>query len=240
MKLPHGALEEVVEGVFVAMPNPGEGTMGVVVTSGVKIAIDTSSYDGFARMVKQAIDLQFPGPWRFVITTHSHFDHVGGNQVFATPIIASTLTAERMRAFTPEWLHENTQRWLQDGVLDGRLLESPHIVMPELLFDKKLTVRLADLSLQITRLGGHSEDSSVVYIPERKVLFAADLIFNDKPAATAEADLAQWQRSLRRLQKLPVEFVIAGHGPPGGPELLAAQLDEIDALIAKEVMPDES
>lgn len=235
MKLAHGVIEEVADGLFVAEPNPGEGTMGIIVTSEGKIAIDTTSYSAFARMVKDAIDASYAGPWRYVINTHSHFDHVAGNAVFDAPVVANTLTETNMREFSPQWIQENTQRWIEQGLLDEKLLQNPRIVMPQIVYENRLTIRLDDLSLHITRLGGHSEDSSVVYIPERQTLYAADLVFNGKKAGTAGADLEQWRQSLGYLQNLEVQTVVAGHGPPGGRELLTAQQDEINMLIANQV-----
>lgn len=240
MNLTHGTIEQVSDGLYVATPNPGEGTMGVVVSACGKVAIDTSAYVPFASNTKRTIDSKFPGPWRYVVTTHSHFDHIGGNIAFSAPIIASSLTESYMSAFTPEWIEENTNSWLEKGLLDERLFEKATVRMPDILYEEKLTLRLDDVSLQIMRLGGHSVDSSVVYIPERRALFAADLVFNGKPAATTEADLKQWQQSLRQLQELPLDFVIAGHGPPGGPELLTQQLAEIDDLIAANEATNEA
>lgn len=235
MRLAHGVIEEVANGLFVATPNPGEGTMGVIVTSKGKIAIDTTSYNGFARMVMDAIDAHYRGPWRFVINTHSHFDHVGGNEVFDAPIVANTLTETAMREFSPQWIKENVQRWIKKGLLDEKLLQSPRIVMPHIVYENSLTIRLDNLSLHVTRLGGHSEDSSVVYIPERQTLYAADLVFSGREAGTTGADLEQWRQSLDQLQKLEAQTVVAGHGPPGGRELLTSQRDEINTLIANQM-----
>ena len=230
MELPHGTIEELTDGVFACTPNPGEGTMGVVVTPQVKIAIDTSSYRKFAGMVKDAIDNYSEAPWRYVVTTHCHFDHIGGNQIFPVPIIASRLTEARMLEYTTEWLEGYVKDLVARGLRDEDLYDDPVVVLPDVLFNKELTIRANSLTLEISLLGGHSNDSSAVFIPEVGVLFASDLVFSGRAAATQEADIDIWLKSLETMQQMNPKIVVAGHGPWGGPELLSAQIEELESL----------
>jgi cyclase len=208
--------------------------MGVIGSSTMKVAIDTTSYVKFARLVKKAFDDQLPNPWRFVINTHSHFDHIGGNAVFGVPIIASRLTYNAMQEFTPKWLKERTANWVTNGLLDPNLLGNPRIALPDVLFERILFIRAGNLSLQVTRLGGHTSDSCIVFIPERRVLFAGDLVNNGRSASITEADrkeaIQTWLQALTAMMRLEPQVVVPGHGPPGGAELLTAQVDELEVL----------
>lgn len=230
---------QLEDGVFVATPRPGEGTMGVIVTAEAKVAIDTTSYDGFAAAVKADVDAQSPAPWVAVVLTHGHFDHIGGNRVFDAPIIASHATARQMAHYTPDWLDHNLSKWVRDGVLDGDLFVQPTIVMPDRLYEDQLSVDLGGVTLEIVRLGGHSEDSSVVYLPERRVLFAGDLVFNGRPTPRDGADLARWLQSLDAMVAMEPRLLVAGHGLPGGPELLDAQRETIMAMMAAPGSPGD-
>lgn len=234
VNLVSGELVEVDDQVFVATPRPGEGTVGIVVSNEAKVAIDASSYDGFAAAVKSRIDQDYAAPWKAVILTHSHFDHVGGAYVFGAPVYANEATRELMAIYTPEWLAENLERWTREGTLDPGLLDSPRIVMPGRTWGDRATLHEGSDTFEMVRLGGHSEDSSVVFVANRGVLFAGDLVFNGRLPPTTGADFPRWLDSLDVMDSMEPKLVIAGHGLPGGPELLEAQAAVIRQLLERD------
>jgi metallo-beta-lactamase class B VIM len=81
---------------------------------------------------------------------------------------------------------------------------------------------------------GHAPDNLVVYVPETAVLFGGCAVHeaSRKTAGNvADADLAEWPVSLRRVQdRYPeAEIVVPGHGVPGGPKLLDRSIEIIEA-----------
>jgi metallo-beta-lactamase class B len=77
---------------------------------------------------------------------------------------------------------------------------------------------------------GHTIDNSVVWIPERKILFGGCLVKSTSSTDLgniADADLKEWPRSIHKvMDKFPAtEVVIPGHGTSGGMELLQHTLD---------------
>ena len=67
-------------------------------------------------------------------------------------------------------------------------------------------------------------DNFVVWVPQRKVLFAGDLAksMGSGKGNVAEADQDEWPEVVRRVMAAypDVRVVVPGHGRPGGPELL--------------------
>ena len=68
---------------------------------------------------------------------------------------------------------------------------------------------------------------AVVWIPERKVLIAGDIVFNQGTPFSLMGSVAGWRSALVRLKELPIETIIPGHGPVAD----ASVLDEVDAYL---------
>ena len=107
----------------------------------------------------------------YIINTHFHADHVFGNQIFDAPKIAHELCVERMRSMlSTEWTTERLALMARQQP-DPEALEGLRIVLPEILFDRRLIVELGDLTLEVTHRGGHTPGSCTVYIPQEEILY---------------------------------------------------------------------
>lgn len=141
------------------------------------------------------------------VATHAHDDRVGGAAVLAArgiPFFASPLTRERA------------------GVASIRALPGLERAGDAFIFE----------GIEVFYPGpGHSADNVVVWVPDARILFGGCAV---KSAAShdlgnvAEANIAEWPASLRRLEaRYPSpQAVVPGHGERGDIartlELLAA------------------
>ena len=91
--------------------------------------------------------------------------------------------------------------------------------MPKLLQNLRplprgdLTIRLGKHTFNLISTPGHTKGQIAVYIPEEKVVFTGDTIFNNCQTWMYEADPDEWLKSLKYLESLDVDFIIPGHGP---------------------------
>jgi glyoxylase-like metal-dependent hydrolase (beta-lactamase superfamily II) len=94
-------------------------------------------------------------------------------------------------------------------------LRGLEITFPSKTFDFTLTIRDKGTRIDVKCVGGHTVDSSYVYLPSEGVLFSGDLIFSSRfPfGADPSCDPEKWLQALRRLKKLKFKVIIAGHGP---------------------------
>jgi len=111
-----------------------------------------------------------PKPVRLVINSHWHFDHVGGNEVFAKEgalIIAQTNTRRRLMSEQPNPINGGTQRAFPPGF------------WPQLTFDNSLTLHFNGDDIAVTHVGNaHTDGDAIVHFARANVLFAADLFNN--------------------------------------------------------------
>lgn len=226
-------IERVADGVWVGIPGLNEGAMAAVVDGEQMFVLDTTSYNVFAsRFVREVAGVEGCAGPTLLYISHRHFDHFGGADAIPAPVIGHRLTREAMARYTQEWLDRSLAGWIEEGIVVPELVSAPRIVLPQILFEAGLVVQVGRFPVEVIHVGGHCVDQTVAYLPEQRVLFASDNVFNGKEPYTGDGDLVAWIESLERMRELPVDVVIPGHGPVGGTELLTAQLEQLEDLLA--------
>lgn len=134
-------------------------------------------------------------PVRYLCLTHWHWDHVFGATAFNVPTFAHTETkrvAAQMAAL--DWRDAALDQRVADGLeiefcrdmVKRELPDRTDLVIrpPDIAFDTQVDIDLGDVTCQLIHVGGdHASDSSIVYVPEEKVVFLSDCLY---PAIYAE------------------------------------------------------
>lgn len=146
---------------------------------------------------------------RYVINTHWHFDHTGGNVAFGDD---ATILA-----------HENARETMaepqQIEALGRNVPATDEIGLPEITFNDALTLHFNGREIRVRHYpNGHTSGDAVVYFPEVNVLHAGDHLFVDRfPFIDLEhgGDVEQYTRNIADiLETYPDDAtVIPGHGP---------------------------
>ena len=66
----------------------------------------------------------------------------------------------------------------------------------------------------------HTRGDGFVYLPKDQVLCTGDAAVNGPYNFTADANVGNWPKVIRYAQALGATYVLPGHGPAGGPEIL--------------------
>lgn len=113
--------------------------------------------------------------------------------------------------------------------------EKHGLPVPDHGFAKSLTLKVGDIKV-VCRYegGGHTPDNTVAWIPSEKVLFGGCLVKDAKATwigNTSDADMQAWPGTMKRVCKRykKASFVVPGHGPWGGTELLTHTLELVSA-----------
>jgi len=190
---------QVADGVYYFL-SQGYISLFVVTPDGV-IATDPSGLAGPERPLayKRAIASVTDQPVRYVVYSHDSADHTTGGDVFA-----DTATFVGHRLGVPKIAARNDSR-------------TP---VPTLVVDDHETLTLGGTSVELYYTGrNHTDNSLVLLVPDRRVLFAVDfipvhsLLFRDLPDYYV-GDLAE---SLRWVdENLDFDILVPGHPPVGG------------------------
>jgi glyoxylase-like metal-dependent hydrolase (beta-lactamase superfamily II) len=126
----------------------------------------------------------------FIVTTHSHCDHVFGLSALKGVVVSNSITSENIRML-------NTLSWNDDEVAERvarrkELEMTAHMLHdempgdrtgfkvrePQIIYESRLVIDLGHISCHIERIGGdHAPDSTVVFVPEQRVAFIGDCLY---------------------------------------------------------------
>ena len=107
-------------------------------------------------------------PTRFLVNTHWHFDHAGGNEPFGQD--GATIMA-----------HDNVRIRLAEGgtVAGNETPPAPAAALPLVTYDRGVTLHLNGDTIDVMYLGGgHTDGDSVVHWREANVVHMGDLFMN--------------------------------------------------------------
>ena len=95
-----------------------------------------------------------------------------------------------------------------------RAVESvPGLTWPTIVFEKRMTLWLGKLQVEIMQLGrGHTKGDTVVWLPQEKILFSGDLVEYAATPYTGDAYLTDWPATLDTLAALGAEKLVPGRG----------------------------
>lgn len=145
-----------------------------------------------------------------VVLSHWHLDHVAGTQAFAgCEIIANRRTLAHLR---------DNQAGIEDGSFHGAPAIWP-LILPERVFDGQMVLDLGGERVELICANIHSDDATVIWLPERGVMLAGDVVEDCVTYVDAPQDFALHLADLARLAGLGAGWVLPNHGAP---EVIAA------------------
>ena len=143
---------------------------------------------------------------RFVVDTHWHFDHAGGNKVFGPRALIMAHRSALDLLSTDQVLLDETQK------------AHPVEARPKLAFDGVLELRLNGERITVTPVpGGHTGGDVVVLFEKANVLHIGDLVFPDQfPFVDLEhgGDVVKLAENIQKVIAMapPGVRIVPGHG----------------------------
>ena len=219
---------EVSDGIFAWVQHDGTwwiNNAGFLVADSGVVAVDACSTEARTRALIEGIRTVTTQPVRTLVNTHHHGDHTFGNYLFEP---ATIVGHERVRDGIRGWGPPRSAPFWTD-VDWGEIRISP----PILTFTEGVDVWSGDLRCEIRHLGmrAHTDNDSVVWIPERRVLFSGDLAFNGGTPFLLQGSVTGARQTLERLLALDPEIVVPGHGQVCGSEVLQQCADYVDFVL---------
>jgi cyclase len=230
----------------------GESNAGLVVGAGESALIDTLwDVRLTRRMLEEMSSATAPAPITHLVNTHSDGDHWWGNQLLPhTTRITSRASAavmahegdapaqfEKLRrlAETLERRSEGglpapVRRRMRDfGSYVSRMFAPYDFTEvqptgPTVTFDERIVLEVGGRAVELIIVGpAHTPGDLIVWVPDVRVVFAADIGFIGVTPVMWAGPLVNWLAAIDTIRALDPDVVVPGHGPVCG-------LAELEAL----------
>lgn len=189
----------------------GDPNTGIVVGDDAVMVIDTQATPVMAQDVIRRIREVTDRPIRYVVLSHYHAVRVlGASGYRADHVIASRDTFDLIVERGEADMKSEIERFPRLF----RAVESvPGLTWPTIVFDRRMTMWLGKLRVEIMQLGrGHTKGDTVVWLPDERILFSGDLVEYDATPYTGDAYLAEWPATLDAIAALRPEKLVPGRG----------------------------
>ena len=209
------------------------GNVGFFVGPDAVLVVD-SQFKDIAPGIVAEIQKVTDRPIKYLLNTHHHGDHTGGNAVFKpfAVIIAHDNVRKRM-LLSPQEILQGVPKYLEKAKKDGnaamvkrleeelawaRNVKLEEIPAPVLTYDAELRVHLGEETIQVWHTPpAHTDGDSVVYFEKANVLHMGDNVFHKvvpyidvSAGGSVKGYLAMLDRMMTRV---PANVtVIPGHG----------------------------
>ncbi|MCA1612329.1 MAG: MBL fold metallo-hydrolase [Acidobacteria bacterium] len=209
------------------------GNVGFFVGPDAVLVVDSQFKElapGIVRQIQKVSDK----PIRFLLNTHHHGDHVGGNEVFRpfAMIVAHDNVRTRMLASPVDIARdypalieharaagdERAAKSMSDQLAWAKTVKVEEIAAPVMTFESSLKIHMGDETIHVWHLPpAHTDGDSVVWFEKAKVLHMGDDFFNQvipfidvKSGGSVTGYLAAIDRAI---SKIPSDArIIPGHG----------------------------
>jgi len=159
-------------------------------------------------------------PIRYILSTHYHADHSGGNTRFTSEAeIISTRNAH-------------------DGIVQHKQSNAPAgMVAARVTFTDETDIFLGGKEVRARYFGrGHTNGDAVVYFPALRTIHTGDLVTGGTPLIDypGGGSIVEWTKTLDAVVKnLDFDTVIPGHGPVSKKDFLITYRNNAEALRTK-------
>ncbi|MGY1632283.1 MBL fold metallo-hydrolase [Geodermatophilus sp. SYSU D01186] len=180
--------------------------------------VDTAFTAARGQGLKDAVGTLTEIPVQTIVNTHHHGDHTYGNYLFPqATIVGHDLCRQTMLAVGLE-----TKEWFP-GVEWGDL----EIAAPTVTFEDSVTVYCDDVATTLRYVGqpAHTTNDVTMWVPERGLLFAGDLVFNGGTPFVVMGSVQGLVDALTELQALDPATLVPGHGAVCDGGVIAGQLE---------------
>lgn len=200
-----------LSGNFYTLEGQG-GMIGVLAGPDGVFMVDTQ-FAPLTEKIVAAVKEISPGPIRFVVNTHVHGDHTGGNENFGKLGVA-ILAREQLRAR-----------------LAGGPKPSPAAALPVITYNAPVTINMNGEAIQLIPIpSAHTDGDTMIYFPTADVIMTGDFYrsvgypFPDPNNGGTFKGLIDGLNTIISTAK-PTTKIVPGHGPIVDKNAVAAHRD---------------
>ena len=230
-------LKQVGPGIYAAIDGPEHkagSNAGFVIGDDGVLVVDAFFNVEAARALVEQIHRLTPKPIRYVINTHYHADHTGGDQALRDA--GAIIIAHRN---VRGWVRTNNINLFGDRITPELKARIEALPLPDLVTDKDLIVWLGSRKIVVQTVLGHTGGDLTVFVPDAKVLFTGDMLWRKVAPNLIDGSVKEWTATDADFEHLPDAAhttYVPGHGDVAGVkdvEDFRAYLADLKRLVSE-------
>lgn len=198
-------------------------TLGLVCGDQYSLIIDAGNSPQHAKDFLTEIEKLNVPPVKYVVITHGHWDHFLGMNEFDAAVIVNSRTNEIIKEWQNYSFDDNSlQKYVNTNQFGDIFMKIIQIDMPnrdrfklkspDVIFENSLTIDLGNKICILERIKStHTDDSTVIYIPDEKVLFLGDSAYGKTRNSLFHYKQSLLLRMIKDIQKYDAEMFLLGH-----------------------------
>jgi len=147
-------------------------------------------------------------PVKYVINTHDHDDHWLGNSFYKS---------KGALLMGPKTYEQNVIPGMSTRMeksVGKEIYAGTEVLKLDRVIEQKYDFTLGGTVFAIKQLvdQAHTKGDLVVYLPQKKVLFAGDLVFNDRLSSLRDGSIIGSLKALELIDSMHADVIVGGHG----------------------------
>jgi len=212
-------LEPITDDLYLFKGGSSANHYGTVLVTNEGILVTDTIDPESAEWLSDELASRFGQPVKYLVYSHSHYDHVGGSGHFkdAGAVIIA---------------HENAEAEILEEEHESQWMTKRNIALPEITFSDDFTIKLGGKTVNLVYLGpGHSNSLIAVQYVEDKTVHVVDAA-NIKQVAyrVISGPVKQYLAQLDKAMTLDFDNVVPGHANIGNREDLQTYINYLTAL----------
>ena len=188
---------------------------GIIVGKDGIVVVDTLISAKEAKRFIKDIRSVSRRPIKYVINTHYHLDHVFGNSEFVK--LGAVIIAQENDKKAMENTVEETLKKIGEYGLTPEDMKGTAPAYPVLAYGDRMEIDLGGQKIELIHARhSHTDGDTLVYLRDKKILFAGDILFTSYYPFLGEGNIEEWAKELDDIKSMDVEKIIPGHGPLSG------------------------
>jgi len=216
------SLTNLTDDVYHFRGGGGGNHFGTVLVTDEGIVVVDTVEPKSAQWLKEELAERFDQPVKYVVFSHSHYDHIGGSNLFKDDgaiIIAQEHAEEEILE------EERTQQWMSKR----------NIALPEIAFSDRFTIKIGGKTVNLVSLGsGHTESLIAIQFLEDRVVHLVDVAsIKQVGFMTLGRPIKKYIRQLQLAVTLDFDIVVPGHAALGEKQDVQNYIDYLSALVSQ-------
>ncbi|WP_203333582.1 MBL fold metallo-hydrolase [Planococcus beigongshangi] len=197
--------------------------LGLVCGEEASLIIDCGNSPQHAKEFLAEISKLDVPPVKYAVITHAHWDHFMGMNEFDAMAVVNTETDGLLQKWQSlSYGDSSLQTYVNSGFMNAKCMEVLQEDMPnretfklkpsDIIFEKTLVIDLGNKKCVLEKIRStHTDDSTIVYIPDDKVIFLGDAAYGTTTNTLFHIKQPLLLPMIQDIQKYDAEWSVLGH-----------------------------